>query len=254
MNLGLYVDRWRLGTHSQKEVDELLSFSDKAKITDLYIHVHEDRAVNDNWDYLQYILDHAKQRVHLWMSMTLGRDNEWTRDKATTMKLANDTRDFALSREAEQGTVMVLNSKSLSARKYFVDKVRNLAQKYNVYGFHIDKMNVACEDLCAQIREVTKGKYLSITYPQSQYFSHGWDIDEAIPMYVSVYSRTQLDHMPDVKSASIGCYHCNIAMTIERIQKLRKQGITPLLYSYACYTYNVKETHDQFAEALNAIG
>lgn len=252
MSLGIYVDRWRLGTHSEKEVDDLLSFCDAANISDIYLHCHEDRAVNNNWDYVGYALSKAKQNIHLWLSMTLGRENPQTLQKAQDLKKPTDGGKFYTKIEGELGTVLALNPKSKSAKEYFITKIKNLVAAYpKVYGFHIDKTNHLADELMLDVRKETKGKYLSITHKYGDDYFNTWQADEFVPMFSGGYVDISNIDFTGVNSIALSLFGCNLAKSKERIALLKKQGIIPLLYSYGAFSNNPKETRAEFLGILN---
>ena len=255
MTLGIYVDRWRYGTHSEKEVDELISFCERAGIDDIYLHCHEDRAVNNNWDYVGYALSRTNIRIHLWVSLTLGRQNTETLAKVNILKKPTDGGKFYTTTDGELGTILSINPKSVSARDYFIKRIKTLLSNYpGIYGFHVDKTTKLSDELMQEVRQETKGKYLSITYRYGDDFFRKWEVDECVPMFSGGYSHTQLDvDLSGVKSAAISLFACNLETTKRRIKKLQDLNIKPILYSYGAYSYNPKETYTDFLEAIQNV-
>lgn len=249
---GLYVDRWRVGTHSEREVDELLSFCDNAAIEDIYLHNTEDIAVSDNWDYIGYTLANAgKKRVHLWLSLTLGRDNQFTRDKAEDIKLVLDPKSVTTSKEADQGTVLSLNPESDSVKAYLSNRITQFIVNYpTLYGIHLDKLDEKSEQLVTIVRALAPTKYLSMTVALNKNFHQSWIVDERIPLIIG-FTENQLDKdFSGFRSVALGCFSCNLAKTTERIRKIKEEGLTPILYSYASFSMSPKETREQFIEAI----
>ena len=258
---GIYVDRWRLGTHSEKEVDALLAFCDKANIQDIFLHNHQDRAVNDNWDYVDYILKHrGKKNIHLWVSLSLGRDNEWTREKIVEIH-ATEARAVTIKpspvsmfteKKRDEGTILSLNPKDEYARSYFVKRIITLKDRYpDLYGFHIDKLEAGADQLISEIRKNTKGKYLSIPVNRIQNFWKKWEVDEKIPMFIN-YSRAMFDkYEPTNKRIGLGCFGCDVSRTKENLKRCEELGVEPIFYSYGAYSWKANETREDFLNAIS---
>lgn len=253
---GIYVDRWRYGTHSEAEIDQLMWFCDVSGIEDIFMHYHEDRAVSDNWDYLGYALRVCgKKRIHLWLSTTMGRDNAWTRTKGDTIKLAAEVSPKTyVTKEQEQGSVLLLNLLTDSGKKYFLDRLNTaLANNPGLYGIHIEKMKPEYQSVIEEVAAMAPKKYLSLTFSPDNYFFDGWPINEAIPMLSSGFVSLNKDFGAHPRIA-LGCFGCSVEETRKRITELNGRGISPILYSYASFSSDPKEAVEDFIAAIQNVG
>ncbi len=243
MTLGIYVDRWRLGTHSEKEVDNLLEFCDIVGVTDMYLHCHEDIAVQDNWDYRGYVLKKAKQRIHFWVSLTLGREHSFTRTKAGDVKIAKATK--------EQGEVLTLDLSDLKSKTSYLARIENLITSHpEVFGIHLDKLKPVDALVISEIRNLYRDKYISLAeYGYS--FPVNLRVDEIIKMRTSGYSDISEETFEGFESVAISLFACNLTKTTERIQYLKSLGKNPILYSYGAFSSEPKETREDLVRAIN---
>jgi hypothetical protein len=274
LSLGIYVDRWREGTKNQAQAEECLTFCDAAGITDIFLHCHEDRATGpmiqpDGWDFLKFFVDNrGKKNIHAWLSLTIGRDNNWTYGKiaddmektTTAMSIAiteagvvhkSDTRDY--------GRVLLLDSTNEVARKIFLDRLEKIKAEYpGIYGFHMDQLPNSSTQIIGGIRNALPGKHLSASVHYGDSYFKTWPIDEALPMFIG-HSKTFLDNrnFTGYGRVILGTCYCRLSDTSDRIKKVLASNGTPALYSYGAFSSIQKsekrpdgETREQFLQVI----
>lgn len=148
------MDIWFGGMRSQQEADEMLAWADSKGVTDLFIHVgREDlttykNPVPEGFDPITYIIaNKGNKKVHGWFnSILLGKKSaqDETKQYAAALNKFYPPDDWIIEEKmlTPYGVevILYLNLRLPAVRQYIVEKAMDIADRYSLEGFHIEKL------------------------------------------------------------------------------------------------------------------
>lgn len=253
---GIFVDRWREGTKSKKEILELISFCNAANIEDIYLHCHEDIAVQDDqldkhdgkkYDYFDFTLKNKGDiKVHLWISTTRGRDKPNQHTKKVLLKNLEYT-----SIQRLHGTVLGLDLTGTNSKVWFLNRVKKFMRAHpDIYGIHLDRFLPTYGPVVAEIKAAYSDKYITLAEYNTK-LPLSWNVNEIITMRTTAYSNISKETFEGYKTVGLSLFACDLKKTKERLTYLKGLGKSPILFNYGEFSNNVRETRKELIEVIN---